>query len=144
MKNVLLILLILLTFSCNKSQIKNPRNINKSLSRKYQSIQSQNRMQTKLITYERIKNMPMEDATIAYPPIEDETFILGKEGGFITEFRIGLLNLFKEEEIKNNNIKIKEITWKINVKQNLTIWYQEINNRWKPIDHFIWDKDAEF
>lgn len=144
MKNVLLILLILLTFSCNKSQIKNPRNINKSLSRKYQSIQSQNRMQTKRITYERIKNMPMEDATIAYPPIEDETFILVKEGGFITEFRIGLLNLFKEEEIKNNNIKIKEITWKINVKKNLTIWYQEINNRWKPIDHFIWDKDAEF
>ena len=145
MKNILFIVVVLMTFSCNKSPITNPKSVDKSkIIRKVESTQPQNNMQTNPITYELIKDMHIEDVIRQYPPILDEIFILGKEGGTITEFRIGLLNIFKVEEIENNNIKIREVTWDINSKQNLTVWYNEKDNNWIPIDHFIWDKGIEF
>lgn len=96
------------------------------------------------MSYELIKNMSLENVVRDYPPIATETFILGKEGGIITEFRVGLLDIFKADEIKKNNITIKEMTWKINTEQNLTVWYQEKNTQWIPIDHLIWDNNTEF
>lgn len=144
MKNVFLLLVTLITFSCNKSQTENSKNIDTNITEKNQPTKPQKRMQTNPITFEMIKNRSMEDAIRDYPPNAEETFILGKEGGFITEFRTGLLNIFKEDEIKNNNINIKEITWKINSYENLTVWYQKKDTLWKPIDHLIWDNKAEF
>lgn len=145
MKNILFIVVVLMTFSCNKSPITNPKSVDKSkIIRKVESTQPQNNMQTNPITYELIKDMHIEDVIRQYPTILDEIFILGKEGGTITEFRIGLLNIFKVEEIENNNIKIREVTWDINSKQNLTVWYNEKDNNWIPIDHFIWDKGIVF
>lgn len=144
MKNIFLLLATLITFSCNKSHIENFENTDITNTAKNHAIKTPTRRQTQPISYELIKNMSMENAVRDNPPIAAETFILGKEGGFITEFRTGLLDIFKTDEIKKNNIPIKEITWKINTKQNLTVWYQEKNTQWIPIDHLIWDNNTEF
>lgn len=144
MKNIFLLLATLITVSCNKSHIENFENTDITNTAKNHAIKTPTRRQTQPISYELINNMSMENAVRDYPPIAAETFILGKEGGFITEFRTGLLDIFKADEIKKNNITLKEITWKINTKQNLTVWYQEKNTLWIPIDHLIWDNDTEF
>ena len=79
-----------------------------------------------------------------FPSYKKETYILGTNEGLITEFRIGLLNIFKPDEIQQGNIKITEITWQINTKENLTVWYHLQKEQWLPIDHYIWDKDLLF
>lgn len=100
MKNIFLLLATLITFSCNKSHIENFENTDITNTAKNHAIKTPTRRQTQPISYELIKNMSMENAVRDYPPIAAETFILGKEGGFITEFRTGLLDIFKTDEIK--------------------------------------------
>lgn len=77
-------------------------------------------------------------------PYMQETFILGDYDGMITEFRMGLMNHYSEDEIKKKDILIKEVSWEIGTTQNLTVWYERKNKQWIIIDHLIWDKGAEF
>lgn len=139
-KTILIVLITVSLYSCNKSQvIKETAKVNDTITKNELTINSKVK-----INYNQAKDIPVDNLITKYSPISDETFILGKKDGFITEFRAGLSNIFKEEEIKNKEIKIREITWETSKTQNLTIWYEEKDNKWVPIDHFIWDKESEF
>ena len=108
------------------------------------SIVTKTNTQFQYTSYDLIKNLSMDDALKKFPSYKKETYILGTNEGLITEFRIGLLNIFKPDEIKQGKIKITEITWQINAKENLTVWYHLQKEQWLPIDHYIWDKDLLF
>ena len=108
------------------------------------SIVTKTNTQFQYTSYDLIKNLSMDDALKKFPSYKKETYILGTNEGLITEFRIGLLNIFKPDEIKQGKIKITEITWQINTKENLTVWYHLQKEQWLPIDHYIWDKDLLF
>jgi hypothetical protein len=70
-----------------------------------------------------------------------EYFILGE---LMHEFRVGLLNIYKEEDLRKS-IKMMEVTWSIGLFDNLTIWYEQTNETtWKEIDRFEWKKGSEF
>lgn len=58
----------------------------------------------------------------------------------IHEFGIELLNFLPVD----SNIKIKELTWRIDSVTNLTIWYIAEEERWKPLHYTKWNKDAQF
>ena len=108
------------------------------------SIVTKTNTQSQYTSYDMIKNLSMDDTLKKFPSYKKETYILGTNEGLITEFRIGLLNIFKPDEIQQGNIKITEITWQINTKENLTVWYHLQKEQWLPIDHYIWDKDLLF
>ena len=80
------------------------------------SIVTKTNTQFQYTSYDLIKNLSMDDALKKFPSYKKETYILGTNEGLITEFRIGLLNIFKPDEIQQGNIKITEITWQINAK----------------------------
>ena len=108
------------------------------------SIVTKTNTQSQYTSYDMIKNLSRDDTLKKFPFYKKETYILGTNEGLITEFRIGLLNIFKPDEIQQGNIKITEITWQINTKENLTVWYHLQKEQWLPIDHYIWDKDLLF
>ena len=108
------------------------------------SIVTKINTQSQYTSYDMIKNLSRDDTLKKFPSYKKETYILGTNEGLITEFRIGLLNIFKPDEIKQGKIKITEITWQINAKENLTVWYHLQKEQWLPIDHYIWDKDLLF
>jgi len=63
----------------------------------------------------------------------------------VAEFRGNLYDYISKEEYKKDSIPIKEVTWSIiNKKKNVTIWYQQKENKWKDIDVFNWDKNSDF
>lgn len=143
-KIILIVLTTVLIYACNKSQaIKECSKVPDTLP-KNESIRNNKDTIALTIPYNQTKDIPVDNLIKKYPPLRDETFILGKDNGFISEFRMGLANIFKEEEIRKRDIKIREVTWETSKTKNLTIWYEKKDNKWVPIDHFIWDKDSEF
>lgn len=97
------------------------------------------------LTYDKLMDslskIPLPNKKIPY---SQETFIIGDDNGAVSEFRMGLLNFYSEEEINRKDIFIKEVNWEISPTHNLTIWYERKNREWKPINHIIWDKTTEF
>lgn len=108
------------------------------------SVVKEKNTQSQYISYEMVKNLSLNDALEKFPSYKKETYILGTTQGLLTEFRIGLLNIFKPDEIEQQEIKITEITWQINAVENLTVWYHLQKEQWLPIDHYIWHKDSLF
>ncbi len=74
-------------------------------------------------------------------PIAQEIFIMD---GSLPEFRGNLEHYISKEEYTKDSISIKEVTWRINKDDNVTIWYQQRENNWKAVDVFNWNKNAEF
>lgn len=77
-------------------------------------------------------------------PLESETFIMGDNDSWLAGIRQGLLEKYSFEEIKKKDIIIKEATWEISETQFLTVWYERKNQKWIPIQDFIWSKGSEF
>lgn len=143
MKKFYLLIIFLLPFYRSNSAMAEEKAIEVNPI-KEASIVTKINTQFQYTSYDLIKNLSMDDALKKFPSYKKETYILGTNEGLITEFRIGLLNIFKPDEIKQGKIKIKEITWQINAKENLTVWYHLQKEQWLPIDHYIWDKDLLF
>ena len=143
MKKFYLLIIFLLPFYRSNSAMAEEKAIEVNPI-KEASIGTKINTQSQYTSYDLIKNLSMDDALKKFPSYKKETYILGTNEGLITEFRIGLLNIFKPDEIKQGKIKITEITWQINAKENLTIWYHLQKEQWLPIDHYIWDKDLLF
>ncbi|OCG57615.1 hypothetical protein A9G40_11795 [Gilliamella sp. Nev3-1] len=143
-KSGFVILFILLLSSCNKIKImeennhENPIIVNKALN------DSDNDAIKKLIHFNHIKKASIDCLIKKYPPLWDKTFILGKKDGFITEFRAGLFKFFTQKQIKSRDIKIREVTWASNKEENLTVWFEEKDDKWIPVEHSIWNKRAVF
>ncbi|WP_128330773.1 hypothetical protein [Apibacter sp. HY039] len=140
MKKIILYIFILLAYSCNKSQTKN----SVQADQKSNKVKKSEIPMVTNISFENIENLSIEEAVQKYPPLRDDTFILGKEEGAINEFRSGLSNHFKQKDIENKNIWIREITWSASEKDNLTVWYHKQNGRWSSIAHTTYSKEAEF
>ena len=143
MKKFYLLIIFLLPFYTSNSAMAEEKAIEVNPI-KEASIVTKINTQFQYTSYDLIKNLSMDDALKKFPSYKKETYILGTNEGLITEFRIGLLNIFKPDEIKQGKIKITEITWQINAKENLTVWYHLQKEQWLPIDHYIWDKDLLF
>lgn len=77
-------------------------------------------------------------------PLESKTFIMGDNDSWLAGIRQGLLEKYSFEEIKKKDIIIKEATWEISETQFLTVWYERKNQKWIPIQDFIWSKGSEF
>jgi hypothetical protein len=143
-KSGFVILFILLLSPCNKIKImeennhENPIIVNKALN------DSDNDTIKKFIHFNQVKQAPIDCLIKKYPPLWDKTFILGKKDGFITEFRAGLFKFFTQKQIKSRDIKIREVTWASNKEENLTVWFEEKDDKWIPVGHSIWNKRAVF
>lgn len=142
MKKIYLPLSLFLLFSCNKnkSQIIKQKNHLEITQNKAIPVN----MKPNYIIYDTVKNLPFNEVVRIYKPDKEENFVFGYGHGNINEFRTELLNIFTEQEIKSGKIILKEVTWRTNDKENLTIWYQEKNKLWQPVYHHIWNKEAEF
>ena len=143
MKKLYLLIIFFFLFYSSKSAIAEQKAIDVNPIKETSVVKEKN-TQSQYISYEMVKNLSLDDALGKFPSYKKETYILGTNEGLITEFRIGLLNIFKQDEIKQGKIKITEITWQINAVENLTVWYHLQKEQWLPIDHYIWHKDSLF
>ncbi|WLT07491.1 hypothetical protein [Gilliamella apis] len=143
MKKLSLLIIFFFLFYGSKSAIAEQKAIDVNPIKETSAVKEKN-TQSQYISYEMVKNLSLDDALEKFPSYKKETYILGTTQGLITEFRIGLLNIFKQDEIKQGKIKITEITWQINAVENLTVWYHLQKEQWLPIDHYIWHKDSLF
>lgn len=143
MKKLSLLIIFFFLFYGSKSAIAEQKAIDVNPIKETSVVKEKN-TQSQYISYEMVKNLSLDDALEKFPSYKKETYILGTTQGLITEFRIGLLNIFKQDEIKQGKIKITEITWQINAVENLTVWYHLQKEQWLPIDHYIWHKDSLF
>ncbi|MBE8714228.1 hypothetical protein [Sphingobacterium hungaricum] len=89
----------------------------------------------------QVSRFTLDKLVAEYKPQIDIQYDLDKAnwGG---DFRIELRNYFSEDEIFPKNppktpILIREVTWKTANDQNITYWYQKVNNDWK----FIYKSD---
>ncbi|WMY91548.1 hypothetical protein [Snodgrassella communis] len=140
-KNVFIILFVLLLASCNKIEVIEENNQDNHI---IELNRSDRDTMKKFMKFNQIEQTPVDSLIKKYPPLWDKTFILGKKDGFITEFRVGLFKQFTQKEIKSRDIKIREVTWASSDEENLTVWFEEKDHKWIPVEHFIWDKNAEF
>ena len=143
MKKLYLLIIFFFLFYSSKSAIAEQKAIDLNPIKETSVVPEKN-TQSQYISYEMVKNLSLDDALEKFPSYKKETYILGTTQGLLTEFRIGLLNIFKQDEIKQGKIKITEITWQINAVENLTVWYHLQKEQWLPIDHYIWHKDSLF
>ncbi len=143
MKKLYLLIIFFFLFYGSKSAIAEQKAIDVNPIKETSVVKEKN-TQSQYISYEMVKNLSLDDALEKFPSYKKETYILGTTQGLLTEFRIGLLNIFKQDEIKQGKIKITEITWQINAVENLTVWYHLQKEQWLPIDHYIWHKDSLF
>ncbi len=58
----------------------------------------------------------------------------------ISHFSIELLNFLP----RDSTIIIKELTFDVNTETNLTIWYVEKDQKWKPVHFMEWVKFSQF
>jgi len=70
-------------------------------------------------------------------------------GGFLLNekklhFGLEELNNFFTEEEKQMPIPIKEVTWKLNSIDFITVWYREIDNVFTPIDTNVFNRTTEY
>ncbi|WP_239423109.1 hypothetical protein [Snodgrassella communis] len=140
-KNVFIILFVLLLASCNKIEVIEENNQDNHI---IELNRSDRDTMKKFMKFNQIEQTPVDSLIKKYPPLWDKTFILGKKDGFITEFRVGLFKQFTQKEIKSRDIKIREVTWASSDEENLTVWFEEKDHKWIPVEHFIWDKNTEF
>ncbi|WP_239403103.1 hypothetical protein [Snodgrassella communis] len=140
-KNVFIILFVLLLASCNKIEVIGENNQDNHI---IELNRSDRDTMKKFMKFNQIEQIPVDSLIKKYPPLWDKTFILGKKDGFITEFRVGLFKQFTQKEIRSRDIKIREVTWASSDEENLTVWFEEKDHKWIPVEHLIWDKNAEF
>ncbi|MDR2562588.1 MAG: hypothetical protein LBC98_01450 [Prevotellaceae bacterium] len=93
--------------------------------------------------------MPLNEAllrygktTESYMGVRDDEFVF--KGGE-PEFRIELNNFYTSEQLKNQIIIIKEITWKINCRKKITVWYEKQNDTlYIPKHYCVYSNDMAF
>jgi hypothetical protein len=69
-------------------------------------------------------------------PISRDSFKM--EG--LSEFRVELYNYLP----KDSDIVVKELTWRVDLVTNLTIWYIQKDSSWNFVHFSRWHKDAQF
>ncbi|PIT22133.1 hypothetical protein BGI35_05140 [Snodgrassella communis] len=143
-KYVFIILFILLLSSCNKIKVIEENNRESHIVVYKELNRADSDTMEKSMNFKHIEQTPVDSLIKEYPPLWDKTFILGQKDGFITEFRVGLFKQFTQKEIRSRDIKIREVTWASSDEENLTVWFKEKDHKWIPVEHFIWDKNAEF
>ena len=93
------------------------------------------------ITQEKLKKATKKEASKNFGnPATERKFMLGEDS---SEFTISLRNYFTKEQLLSKSIPITEITWKLDKVNNITAWYRS-DKQDKPIDVYVWNKDAEF
>jgi hypothetical protein len=82
------------------------------------------------------------ETTESYMGVRDDEFVF--RGGE-PEFRIELNNFYTPEQYENQTIIIKEITWQINARKKITVWYEKQNDTlYIPKHYCIYSNDMEF
>lgn len=100
-------------------------------------------------TYEDLKILSHEDALLKYPsPFRHEQFDM--KGGINYE-RMELLNIFPAYQVekkrdfkKLESLFIKEVSWHLDGKVNVTVWYKSDSLVWKPFFNRLWYKGTMF
>lgn len=106
-------------------------------------VQTKNNIDVKSTEkFEDVLELTLEQALSKYgSPLQREHFVLD---GALSEFRIELYNIYTEEEYMSESITLEEVTWEKDEETNITVWYQNIEDTWKPKHFLVWDKDSEF
>jgi uncharacterized protein YdeI (BOF family) len=110
--------------------------------------------QTQQTRYEKpnkkqVMTMPLREAllrygetTESYMGVRDDEFVF--RGGE-PEFRIELNNFYTPEQYENQTIIIKEITWQINARKKITVWYEKQNDTlYIPKHYCVYSNDMLF
>jgi len=137
MKLYTLLFLSVLFIGCKEN------NADKTLDNKVSLNSKEKEMiqQVKYINPEEVKGWPLKAVKEKYKPLTETEFLLNE--AVISEFRVGLFNIFKGNE-RELPIPIKEMTWEKDSANNYTIWYKQTEAKWLPIDHLAWNKDQTF
>jgi len=113
-----------------------------------------------------IKSKPINHANSIDTEIKDASFSLKKEltldsavlyygcpekriqfnlsTAAITEFRIGLLNYYNQDQRFSGRYIIEEVTWKKDDSTLVTVWYEKTDSCTFPVDAIIYDKNVCF
>ncbi|WP_055446529.1 hypothetical protein [Lacinutrix mariniflava] len=134
MKQILILFIIFL--SCKDNEIESKANKSITTIEKHEIMIKQD------IDLELLKEITLEKALENYiKPKKINEFNLNNVT--YTEFRIILKNHFSKEQI-NQAITIKEVTWDFKTDSLVTVWYQEKEEKWLPLDLSVYSKFTEF
>lgn len=133
-----IILSLLLVISCNGHEKKED---NTSYKQNVINEKTKSNMNEEVITKEKLKKTTLVEVSKKFSnPITQRNFMFGED---TSEFTISLRNHFTKKELLSKSIPIKEITWRLDKDNNITVWYRSDKPE-KPIDVYVWNKDAEF
>ena len=94
------------------------------------------------LSFGTILSLTKSQAVSTYgKPSFQEKFVLDDLQG---EFRIGLFNIYTNEERLSESIQIEECTWEKNKDFWITVWYEAQENQSVPVDTLTWRKGSEF
>lgn len=93
--------------------------------------------------FENMMDLSMAEAVARYgEPTMSEQFIVD---GALSEFRIGLYNIYPPAAYRSKKITLAELTWEKDGQQNITVWYEaDSEGQWRPKHSLEWAKGSEF
>jgi len=131
MKVNLSFILVLVCFSCKKQQ---PIKI---------QLKKENFVERADSINEFFLSRAVYDTALYYnnSPVHNGGFLLNEK---VLAFGLaGLNNSFTEKE-KLMPIPVKEVTWKLNDIDFITVWYKEVDNVFTPIDTEIYNRGTHY
>lgn len=137
-RHYILFLLFFLTISCKGTEESGTKPQKQEIA----NTKTKSKMEIKeVITEEKLKKTTFTEASGKFgKPMNERNFMFGEDS---SEFTISLRNHFTEKELLSKTIPIKEVTWKLDKDNNITAWYRS-DKKDKPIEVYVWNKDAEF
>jgi hypothetical protein len=95
----------------------------------------------KFVNPEKIKNLTFDKIQEKYDALEQETFRLNES--HYAGLRAFLPHYFTEKQLKQP-IQIKEATYETSDSTLITIWFEQKQNKWIPIEKYEWKKGTDF
>ena len=94
------------------------------------------------VDFKDMLSLTRSEAIVKYgSPQTEEQFVLND---LLGEFRIGLKNVFSEQERLSESISIIESTWEKDSTSWFTVWYQKTELKEIARDTLSWVKGSEF
>ena len=129
MKNVLFFFVLFLTFE-------------NCLGPKKNGVAEYGKSPQDLIFIDEVMKLSLNEAiTKLGQPFYQEKFLLREN---MPGQKIILQNVIPDSLYKNKKLYIQELSWHRDSVNNLTLWYQEKNKAWVPIQHSLWMDSWEF
>ena len=92
--------------------------------------------------FSQVMKLNLEEAVAAYGPPPHR--IRTKLDDLMGEFYVGLEAAFTQAERDSGEVRIHELTWEKDSVNLITVWYHEQSQESVPVNHLVYDREAEF